>query len=339
MAIVTITADLNGGDQITPNADLTYKVYNGSDSLITSKGSANTDADVSVSGDVVTLINVDIGAETEIKITSTNQFGQEAVLSDPFTYVPPVNPFDNASVILSLRDIFGTNNAVVRVRRDSDNSEQDFTATEITDGTLLSFVGGGNGLVSKLYDQSGNGNDGFENTSTQQLQIVTSGAINTLNVMPSFNNDGNDGLVLTTPLTQMKSIFMVLKPKAEWFFSGLQGNGGEFYRYRNIVNFIQQRSDANGSINYDFASGEMLIDQVLININAQTTGYQGAFINDVVTSKTTQSNLLTQIDFLWGRTNYVSNTGIIGQEFIAFDTDNYDKDAIQNNINNYYNIY
>ena len=89
MAIVTITANLNGGDAVTPNAELTYKVYNGSDALITSKGSANTDADVSVSGDVVTLINVDIGVETEIKITSTNQFGQESVLSDAFTFVPP----------------------------------------------------------------------------------------------------------------------------------------------------------------------------------------------------------------------------------------------------------
>ena len=253
--------------------------------------------------------------------------------------VPPVNPFDNASVVLSLRDIFGTNNAVVRVRRDSDNTEQDFTASEITDGTLLAFVGVGNGFVSKLYDQSGNGNDAFENTSTQQYILVSNGVINTLNLKASFNNNGNDGFVLTTPLTQMKSMFIVLKPKNDWFITGLSSNGNEFYRYRNALNYIQQRSNANGNINYDFSSSEMPIDQVLININAQTTGYQGAFINDAVTFQTTQSNLLTETDFLWGRNNYTNNNGIIGQEFIAFDTDNYDRNAVATNINNYYNIY
>ena len=90
MAIVTITANLNGGDAVTPNEDLTYKIYDYDEPrLINSTGSANTDANVSVIGDVVEIINFDIGAATEIQISCTNQFGQESVLSDVFTFAPP----------------------------------------------------------------------------------------------------------------------------------------------------------------------------------------------------------------------------------------------------------
>jgi len=139
----TITINLNGGDLVTPDVDLTYKIYGGLDGFTTpiqTYGSANTDADVSVSSGVATLLNANLNGESEVKVTTTDQAGNESFKSN--AYSVPSNPFADATLAFSLRDLgLGNVTNVVSVRRSSDNTEQDFTATEITDGTLLDFVG------------------------------------------------------------------------------------------------------------------------------------------------------------------------------------------------------
>ena len=85
----------------------------------------------------------------------------------------------------SLRSITGGDPKAVRVRRSSDNSEQDFTVSEINSGALVSFVGSGNdGFVETWYDQSGNGNNLTQSTDGKQPTIVTSGTLNTRNNEP-----------------------------------------------------------------------------------------------------------------------------------------------------------
>ena len=66
---------------------------------------------------------------------------------------------------------------VVLVRRSSDNSQLGFNVEEITDGTLLTFVGSGDGFVVRLYDHSGNGNDRVISTAGQQFYLVVSGVL------------------------------------------------------------------------------------------------------------------------------------------------------------------
>ena len=86
--MATITANLNGGDTITPDADLTFKVYGLIDNYTTAiatVGSANTDANVSVNAGVVTIENVDLSLETFIKVTSIDEAGNESELSDAFS--------------------------------------------------------------------------------------------------------------------------------------------------------------------------------------------------------------------------------------------------------------
>ena len=68
--------------------------------------------------------------------------------------------FGGSAAAYSLRDIGAMNGRVVRVRRDSDDTEEDFSANQVASGALEDFVGSGNdGFVSIWYDQSGNGND------------------------------------------------------------------------------------------------------------------------------------------------------------------------------------
>jgi len=78
---------------------------------------------------------------------------------------------------------------VAQVRRSSDDALKSFTADEVTDGTLLAFVGTGgsdNGFVKTWYDQSvsdqagaATGNHAVQGTDGSQPKIVDAGALNT----------------------------------------------------------------------------------------------------------------------------------------------------------------
>ena len=66
---------------------------------------------------------------------------------------------------------------VVEVRRSSDSTTDTFTASQITNGDLVAFCGVGDGFVSTWYDQSGNGKDATQATTTAQPKIVDAGAL------------------------------------------------------------------------------------------------------------------------------------------------------------------
>ena len=105
--------------------------------------------------------------------------------------LPLFDTFPNPLVGYSLRSLSATTTNVVRVRRANDDAEQDFTAEEINNGTLTSFTGGNDGLVSVWYDQSGNANNMTESTFSDQPTLVSGGVVNLENGKPCivFNNN------------------------------------------------------------------------------------------------------------------------------------------------------
>jgi len=83
-----------------------------------------------------------------------------------------------AAAAYSLRDLNDRNgnNKVVRVRRASDNQERDFLAKEVSNGTLVDWIGAYNdGSVSIWYDQSGNGKHATQPFIDIQPKIVENG--------------------------------------------------------------------------------------------------------------------------------------------------------------------
>ena len=93
-----------------------------------------------------------------------------------------LDDYPNASAAYSLRALNSAyTGAAIKVRRSSDNEEQDINF--LYDGTLdteslLSFVGAGDGFVSVWYDQSGSGgNDAVQASASSQPQIVSSGSV------------------------------------------------------------------------------------------------------------------------------------------------------------------
>jgi len=88
-----------------------------------------------------------------------------------------IDTYSGAAAAYSLRPLSKSTTSVIRVRRSSDNTEQDFTAKQITDGTLVSFCGTSNGHVATLYDQSGNGLHATQTVAAEQPKIVAGGTL------------------------------------------------------------------------------------------------------------------------------------------------------------------
>jgi hypothetical protein len=97
----------------------------------------------------------------------------------------------------------------IRVRRASDNTEQDigFDGTELDTAALTTFCTGTNCFIKTWYDQSGNGNDGTQSTTASQPKIYDSSTGVLLeNAVPALTFDGTDDH-LTFPLTHANNIF------------------------------------------------------------------------------------------------------------------------------------
>jgi len=90
--------------------------------------------------------------------------------------------------------------AAVRVRRSSDNTEQDigFVGFDLDTTALTSFVGAGSGFITRWYDQSGNGRNMTQTTAGLQPTIVSSGTIITRNGNVSIYFNSAFGIYLTS---------------------------------------------------------------------------------------------------------------------------------------------
>lgn len=90
--------------------------------------------------------------------------------------------------------------ALIRVRRSSDNTEQDFYPigsgdVNLDTAALKTFVGTGgsdDGFVVTWYDQSGNVNNSTQSTTTAQARVMDNGVVQRLNDKPSLYFDGDD---------------------------------------------------------------------------------------------------------------------------------------------------
>ncbi len=107
-----------------------------------------------------------------------------------------LDAYTGAAAGYSLRRIKSTATNAIRVRRSSDNTEQDigFSAGELDTSSLLAFVGTGgtdNGYVKTWYDQSGNSNDATQTATGSQPQIVSSGAVIVENGKPALDFQGD----------------------------------------------------------------------------------------------------------------------------------------------------
>jgi len=132
-----------------------------------------------------------------------------------------LDDYPGAAAAYSLRQLRTGVTNVVRVRRDNDDAEQDFTATQVSNGTLAAWVGAGNnGFVRTWYDQSGNGRHAVQATTTSQPSIVNAGSVVLSGTRASMSFDGSDDVLDLPTLSSNTQLF------AFSVFSDLAYSGG-----------------------------------------------------------------------------------------------------------------
>lgn len=262
-----------------------------------------------------------------------------------------------------LRD--GYTGPAVRVRRSSDNSEQDigFTSAGIIDeSALLSFVGSGNGFVTTWYDQSLSGLDQARSISNQQPQIVASGSVYKVNNKHALWFDGTMSMrsISSASLTSLLgewSSFGVIRPvefsiqRSQLSYDGVLGSTsipriGQFLR-TSAPAFSAYDSVAFNTLNASFRDSGPAYNsnQVILNSIRKTNTVE-SFANKIgngSTSTTGTANTgITPLDI--GYRDGISNAsfqpfGYI-QELIHYplDSSSFYQDAVDD-INWFYKVY
>ena len=84
-----------------------------------------------------------------------------------------------STAAFSIRKLRSAQTNCLRVRRSSDNAEQDigFSGNDMDTSSLTSFCSATDGFVVTWYDQSGNARDMTQSTAASQPKIVSSGSI------------------------------------------------------------------------------------------------------------------------------------------------------------------
>jgi hypothetical protein len=259
-----------------------------------------------------------------------------------------LDEYAGAAAAYSLRSLSVNSTNVVRVRRDSDNAEQDFTASQITNGTLAAFVGSGNnGFVTTWYDQSGSNNATQTSASAQPKIYDSVTGLVLENGIPALDFDGDDDFLSNSVLKVNPvplSIFITcqsdniasvrhLIDQSELVLAGiiirnLSNNNNVFY-YTDIVNKDVSSASTNQNLMNLFLSDGSQI----FRLNGTET-YNA--------SESITNNTVPTYDFRISGDQDSSQRGWNGriQEIIIYKSDqSFNSLAIETNINDHYNIY
>jgi len=260
-----------------------------------------------------------------------------------------------ATVAYSLRKLSNAVSNVVRVRRSSDNAEQDFTAAQVSNGTLESFCGVGDGFVVTWYDQSGNvGNDAVQPTTTAQPKIVASGAL----IAGGIDFDGvNDRLFGSHILNTDDVLYAAVVAKnkdfngrglyvSNVFYNAFNDNGGfaieanTFNRTGSIAGWLDDRG-VNDAVQDGLSSltqNEMHLLSFDLSNGSSKFHLDGSLVNTFSTSMNSEDGG-QQLNIGNSTSGTLPLEGSI-KEIIIYNSDqSANRAAIEDNINAYYNIY
>jgi hypothetical protein len=157
----------------------------------------------------------------------------------------------------------------IRARRSGDNATQDigFTGNSLDTSSLLTFASGGDAFIETWYDQSGNGFNVVNTTTSSQPKIVNAGSVITLSGNPA-------ALFSASILSHATAVQLV-------------GAGGEF----SVFAYVQANSNAanNYIIGHD---GSTRVAQLLKTDGASGNKFQSlVFTGASGTSNIVESSL------------------------------------------------
>jgi hypothetical protein len=283
-----------------------------------------------------------------------------------------LDEYPNAKLAYSMRKLRNSYaGSCIRVRRSSDNAEQDigFSNNELDQAALLSFVGANDGFVTVWYNQKTTSNKAFNTTAIYQPRIVSSGVVETVNGKPAIYCGPNavlyagdtstlkylhDGTIRSSTVTVMQTASVLSGLKFLWL-TGTSGGGSiQAQMYFSGTSIRQQIKNGPGQINNTgptnsvSTSSDYLVwqtfdggnptpsEKIIMSLNGGSDIATNAATFTPSTANSTMS--LHLFNYRYPQVGYGTNGYC--QEMIFWEYDyTGDKAAISDNINNYYGIY
>lgn len=244
--------------------------------------------------------------------------------------------------VRKLRTAYG--GSALRVRRSSDNTEQDigFIGEDLNTSALTTFVGGGTGFIRTWYDQTGNEGHYIQTLTANQPRIVIAGSLQTLNSKPAIrflNPSFLNGTSLTA-FTEGANTFNVIKgeiPGGTWWNYNDDLGGASHHPFNNDGNcyegfFSTTRPNVGGNP----VAQQQHIFEVLSVANSFKTYFNdvNSFTSAVNTVKTTATPLFGKSlnpQIMW--------PGFAQEHIIYAGSKEPDRVGITNNLNSYFSVY
>lgn len=271
-------------------------------------------------------------------------------------YTPVLDTYGSAAFAYSMRLVRSAySGSCIRVRRSSDNAEQDigFAASGLVDtASMLSFVGSGDAFVVKWYDQSGSGNYVYITLNAAQPKIVSTGTVILENGIPCLEvSEGVHYMQLLNAIgytgSNGLSIFAVFNANGTGpgrLISQNNSSGQDYSTDGWMFNNALMEVNNSGGPSYTNWS---TLNQIIFSGHSSTANGLEAFINGVSQG----SDPGTPSDFTPSGPAYLfrndvnwTGSGIGGkfQELIGYEddkNDSGDRASIETNQNDYYNVY
>jgi hypothetical protein len=246
-----------------------------------------------------------------------------------------LDTYASAAAAYSVRKL--RNNYVggpIRVRRSSDNAEQDIyfnSAGDLDTSALTTFCSGTNGFVTTWYDQSGNARNLTQATAIYQPQIVSSGSVVLENGKPTINFASKfiSSTAFSSAISQPNTYFITVNK--------INHSG---YLFETVGSPRQAQGDDNwvfaGSVALGFYPNADLGSQKLLTILFNGASSISRINSTATGSGNPGSN--GQGGLAIGRSPSGVNAKL--QEFIIYPTNQTSNfSGIESNINSYYAIY
>lgn len=231
----------------------------------------------------------------------------------------------------------------IRVRRSSDNSEQDIgftSAGDLDTSALLSFVSSNSGYIVTWYDQMSTYN-ATQSTAGNQPRIVNSGVIERLNSKPTLRFVGlstNVRLTHTATMTGAYQIYAVQSSDNQTHYRGIYACGSSASNGFMMLSRVAStdRWGTYGAAEFSAGTSLQSAGAKLLCMDG-TINSSGTFYINGASDGTYSSSSGQSVKHIGGVDNSQNYNGYISELIIFTGTPS--RTSIESNINTYYSIY